>query len=209
MGRAIERQAYSVVDAAWPPRRRQNPSGRHAWPADRRAALTIIEPLLSAPTSPAGIEAARVLAYTDRDEEPAPGAADARAYLRQALLTGVTSLPFYLPLAIVGVPPEVFALCSALNTLYQFFIHTRLVGRLGPVEWVFNTPSHHRVHHGNDHRVHHGRDHRNRDRDGHDHHLDGDDNGRLDRGHDRYDWGRARAAGHGRHRRRRPQGVWL
>lgn len=68
--------------------------------------------------------------------------------LRQALLTGVTSLPFYLPLAIVGVPPEVFALCSALNTLYQFFIHTRLVGRLGPVEWVFNTPSHHRVHHG-------------------------------------------------------------
>jgi hypothetical protein len=37
---------------------------------------------------------------------------------------------------------------SALNTLYQFWIHTRTIKRLGPLEWVFNTPSHHRVHHG-------------------------------------------------------------
>ena len=36
----------------------------------------------------------------------------------------------------------------SVNTLYQFWIHTRLIGRLGPLEWVFNTPSHHRVHHG-------------------------------------------------------------
>lgn len=68
--------------------------------------------------------------------------------LRQSILTAFTAVPFYLPLAILGVPPVVFFLCSALNTLYQFWIHTRLVGKLGPLEWVWNTPSHHRVHHG-------------------------------------------------------------
>lgn len=68
--------------------------------------------------------------------------------LRQAMLTALTSIPFYLPLAVVGVPPATFFLCSSLNTLYQFWIHTRLIGRLGPLEWVLNTPSHHRVHHG-------------------------------------------------------------
>ena len=36
---------------------------------------------------------------------------------------------------------------SSFNTLYQFWIHTRTIGRLGPLEWVLNTPSHHRVHH--------------------------------------------------------------
>ena len=35
-----------------------------------------------------------------------------------------------------------------INLLYQFWIHTELIDRLGPLEWVFNTPSHHRVHHG-------------------------------------------------------------
>ena len=68
--------------------------------------------------------------------------------LRQSILTALTSIPFYLPLAILGVPPVTFFVCSALNTLYQFWIHTRLVGKLGPLEWLINTPSHHRVHHG-------------------------------------------------------------
>ncbi len=44
-------------------------------------------------------------------------------------------------------PPLVYAAAKALNTLYQFWIHTELVGHLGPVERVLNTPSHHRVHH--------------------------------------------------------------
>jgi alkylglycerol monooxygenase len=57
---------------------------------------------------------------------------------------------FYLPLALIGFPPGVYALCSAINTLYQFWIHTRIIPKLGPVEWIFNTPSHHRVHHGRD-----------------------------------------------------------
>jgi sterol desaturase/sphingolipid hydroxylase (fatty acid hydroxylase superfamily) len=68
--------------------------------------------------------------------------------LRQGSLQQVFSWVFYLPLALVGFPPLMFLTCSAINTLYQFWIHTRLVGRLGPLEWVLNTPSHHRVHHG-------------------------------------------------------------
>jgi sterol desaturase/sphingolipid hydroxylase (fatty acid hydroxylase superfamily) len=39
-------------------------------------------------------------------------------------------------------------MAGALNLVYQFWIHTEVVGRLGPLEWVLNTPSHHRVHHG-------------------------------------------------------------
>ena len=70
--------------------------------------------------------------------------------LRQSWLTNLTSWIFYLPAALLGVPPFVFVLCLTLNILYQFWIHTRLVGKLGPLELVFNTPSHHRVHHGID-----------------------------------------------------------
>jgi hypothetical protein len=36
---------------------------------------------------------------------------------------------------------------GGLNLIYQFWIHTELIGKLGPIEWIFNTPSHHRVHH--------------------------------------------------------------
>ncbi|HAN30442.1 MAG TPA: sterol desaturase family protein [Myxococcales bacterium] len=69
--------------------------------------------------------------------------------LRQALFSSLTGLPFYLPLAVLGVPPLVFGTCNALNTLYQFWIHTELIRTLpAPVEMVMNTPSHHRVHHG-------------------------------------------------------------
>src|SRR5690606_8775032 len=70
--------------------------------------------------------------------------------LRQSALAGVMSPLFYWPLALLGLPPAVFITLSTLNTLYQFWIHTRLVGKLGPLELVLNTPSHHRVHHGID-----------------------------------------------------------
>jgi sterol desaturase/sphingolipid hydroxylase (fatty acid hydroxylase superfamily) len=53
-----------------------------------------------------------------------------------------------MPLALLGVPWVMFAVCHGLNLIYQFWIHTREVGRLGPLEWFLNTPSHHRVHHG-------------------------------------------------------------
>ena len=67
--------------------------------------------------------------------------------LRQGALQAAFSWVFYLPLALLGFPPLWFLAVSAFDTLYQFWIHTRLIGRLGPLEWVFNTPSHHRVHH--------------------------------------------------------------
>jgi len=67
--------------------------------------------------------------------------------LRQSILTSFTSMPFYLPLAFVGVPTVVYATTVALSTLYQFWIHTELIPKLGPLELVLNTPSHHRVHH--------------------------------------------------------------
>ena len=67
--------------------------------------------------------------------------------LRQAVLTPLTSLPFALPLAMLGVSPLIYIASEALSTLYQFWIHTEVVGRLGPLERVLNTPAHHRVHH--------------------------------------------------------------
>ena len=58
-------------------------------------------------------------------------------------------LPFWLPLALLGVPPWAIFLQQSVSLLYQFLLHTERVGRLWrPVEWVMNTPSHHRVHHG-------------------------------------------------------------
>jgi sterol desaturase/sphingolipid hydroxylase (fatty acid hydroxylase superfamily) len=67
--------------------------------------------------------------------------------LRQAVLSPATVMPFYLPLAVLGVPLPVFFLMNALSTLYQFWIHTELVGRMGVLEHLLNTPSLHRVHH--------------------------------------------------------------
>jgi sterol desaturase/sphingolipid hydroxylase (fatty acid hydroxylase superfamily) len=67
--------------------------------------------------------------------------------LRQSAFGQIYTWVFYLPLALLGFPPVMFLTLNAANTLYQFWVHTRLVGKLGPIEWVFNTPSHHRVHH--------------------------------------------------------------
>ncbi len=70
--------------------------------------------------------------------------------LRQDAWQPLFSMWFYLPLALLGLPPATFATAYGLVIVYQYWIHTRLIGRMGPVEWVFNTPSHHRVHHGVD-----------------------------------------------------------
>jgi sterol desaturase/sphingolipid hydroxylase (fatty acid hydroxylase superfamily) len=57
------------------------------------------------------------------------------------------SFVFFLPLAYIGFHP--FAVIGMLgaNLLYQFFIHTEFARNLGPLEWILNTPAHHRVHH--------------------------------------------------------------
>ena len=73
-------------------------------------------------------------------------------HLASAFRLGVTELLsgnwlFHVPLYLLGFNPIAVAGMSALNLFYQFWLHTDLVGRLGPLEWILNTPSHHRVHH--------------------------------------------------------------
>ena len=67
--------------------------------------------------------------------------------LRQTSTGFLLSWIFYLPMAVAGVPPLVFVTVAALNLLYQFWVHTRHVPKLGWYEWFFVTPSNHRVHH--------------------------------------------------------------
>lgn len=67
--------------------------------------------------------------------------------LRQTSSGFIFSWIFYLPLALVGVPPAVFITVASLNLLYQFWVHTRHIAKLGWLEWVLITPSNHRVHH--------------------------------------------------------------
>lgn len=54
---------------------------------------------------------------------------------------------FYLPMALLGYPLEVFAVVALIDLLYQFWVHTELVGRLGWFDRVFCSPSNHRAHH--------------------------------------------------------------
>ena len=54
---------------------------------------------------------------------------------------------FYLPLAVAGVPPLVFGTVALIDLLYQFWVHTQQVGRLGWFDRWFCSPSNHRVHH--------------------------------------------------------------
>ncbi|MFN7703591.1 MAG: sterol desaturase family protein [Chryseotalea sp.] len=69
--------------------------------------------------------------------------------LRQSSLQVVWTFAFNLPLALIGFDTLDFVLISSLNTLYQFWIHTETIQKLPKwIEFIFNTPSHHRVHHG-------------------------------------------------------------
>lgn len=67
--------------------------------------------------------------------------------LRQSW-TPFSALPFWLPLALLGFAPWMILAQQSVSLLFQFLLHTERVGKLwGPIEFVFNTPSHHRVHH--------------------------------------------------------------
>lgn len=68
--------------------------------------------------------------------------------LRQSSFQVVWTFAFSLPIALLGFHTTDFILISAFNTLYQFWIHTETISKMGWFEYVFNTPSHHRVHHG-------------------------------------------------------------
>lgn len=67
--------------------------------------------------------------------------------LRQTSTGVLFAWVFYLPLAIAGVPVEVFVVLALIDLLYQFWVHTEQVGRLGWFDYVFVSPMNHRVHH--------------------------------------------------------------
>jgi sterol desaturase/sphingolipid hydroxylase (fatty acid hydroxylase superfamily) len=67
--------------------------------------------------------------------------------LRQSWGEPFIKFLFYIWLPLIGFNPVYILIMQAISLVYQFFPHTKLVGKLGPIEWVFNTPSHHRVHH--------------------------------------------------------------
>lgn len=67
--------------------------------------------------------------------------------LRQTWTGPFIGFVFWLWLPLIGFPPAMVMTMQAVSLIYQFWIHTETVRSLGPLEWVFNTPSHHRVHH--------------------------------------------------------------
>jgi sterol desaturase/sphingolipid hydroxylase (fatty acid hydroxylase superfamily) len=67
--------------------------------------------------------------------------------LRQTSSGFIFGWLFYLPLAVAGVPPLVFATVALIDLLYQFWVHTQQVGKLGWFDRWFCAPSNHRVHH--------------------------------------------------------------
>jgi len=67
--------------------------------------------------------------------------------LRQTGSGWIAGWLFYLPLALLGVPPLVFATVALIDLLYQFWVHTQQVGRLGWFDRWFCSPSNHRAHH--------------------------------------------------------------
>lgn len=67
--------------------------------------------------------------------------------LRQTSTGFLLSWVFYLPMALLGVPPAVFAVVALIDLLYQFWVHSEYVGKLGWFDRWFCSPSNHRVHH--------------------------------------------------------------
>src|SRR5262249_17869507 len=62
--------------------------------------------------------------------------------------TGIGTMPLAVPMVLLGFPPAMLFTVMSVNLLYQFWIHTERIDKLPRlVEWVLNTPSHHRVHH--------------------------------------------------------------
>ncbi len=67
---------------------------------------------------------------------------------RQAWLGPLSKIPFFIVLPLIGLDPTTIAVAGVISTLWGIFGHTQVIKKLGPLEWIFNTPSHHRVHHG-------------------------------------------------------------
>ena len=67
---------------------------------------------------------------------------------RQAWFGPISKIPFFLCLPLAGLDPTIIAVAGVISTLWGIVGHTQIIGNLGPLEMIFNTPSHHRVHHG-------------------------------------------------------------
>jgi sterol desaturase/sphingolipid hydroxylase (fatty acid hydroxylase superfamily) len=67
--------------------------------------------------------------------------------LRQTSTGFLLGWLFYIPCFLLGMPADVFVTVASANLIYQFWVHTRLVKTLGPLEYVLVTPMNHRVHH--------------------------------------------------------------
>jgi len=67
--------------------------------------------------------------------------------VRQSWFGGILHWVFYAPIMLLGFAPWMFAVVHGFNLIYQFWIHTGFIRNLGWFEKIFNTPSHHRVHH--------------------------------------------------------------
>lgn len=67
--------------------------------------------------------------------------------LRQTSTGFLLGWLFYIPMYLLGIPAQVVVTVGALNLIYQFWVHTQHVPKLGWYEWFFVTPSNHRVHH--------------------------------------------------------------
>jgi len=67
---------------------------------------------------------------------------------RQAWFGPISKIPFFMILPLLGFDPTIIAVAGVISTLWGIVGHTQVIGKLGPLELIFNTPSHHRVHHG-------------------------------------------------------------
>jgi alkylglycerol monooxygenase len=67
---------------------------------------------------------------------------------RHSWTGGLTDWVFWMPVALLGFTPLQIVSMQGLSLIWQFAVHTPYLRRLGPLEWLLNTPSHHRVHHG-------------------------------------------------------------
>jgi hypothetical protein len=68
--------------------------------------------------------------------------------LRQPATAALFTWIFHLPMAVLGVPPMMYLIVGLVDLLYQYWVHTELIGRLGVLDRILVTPSNHRVHHG-------------------------------------------------------------
>lgn len=69
--------------------------------------------------------------------------------LRQGLFQVAVTFIYFIPVAMMGIPTEMFLFAYILGIFYQYWIHTRTIDKMPSwFEWALNTPSHHRVHHG-------------------------------------------------------------